>query len=227
MSCQRGPSCSKLWCKTRARDGSELCATRHQPWADGTACAAGKACYHKQCVSLSQANPHLPFDESIDGGWSQWSNWSPCSSTCKGGITSSNRLCNNPIPQNGGAECSGKNLFTNLFLKCGSIGSSSKHRFCNSDRSCQPLSADPRDTLCKKYQKKDALKAQWMDSSDRVCNLFCVDPARSWLISNKGPVPDGSLCRTDRSSICIKVSCYNLRRVLCFLNIEFRKRALY
>ena len=117
MSCQRGPSCSKLWCKTRARDVSELCATRHQPWADGTACAAGKACYHKQCVLLSQANPHLPFDESIDGGWSQWSNWSSCSSTCKGGITSSNRLCNNPIPQNGGAECSGKSFFHAKFLK--------------------------------------------------------------------------------------------------------------
>ncbi|KAM6217053.1 complement component C8 beta chain [Rhynchocyon petersi] len=39
----------------------------------------------------------------IDGKWSCWSEWTPCS----GGQKTRQRQCNNPPPQNGGSPCSG------------------------------------------------------------------------------------------------------------------------
>ncbi len=49
--------------------------------------------------------------DPIDGGWSIWS-WTPCSKFCQDasgpGIRQKIRTCNNPEPQNGGAECTRK-----------------------------------------------------------------------------------------------------------------------
>uniref|UniRef100_A0A8C5K8I8 Complement component C8 beta chain n=1 Tax=Jaculus jaculus TaxID=51337 RepID=A0A8C5K8I8_JACJA len=42
-------------------------------------------------------------DVPIDGRWSCWSSWSPCS----GGQKTRQRQCNHPAPQNGGSPCSG------------------------------------------------------------------------------------------------------------------------
>lgn len=44
----------------------------------------------------------------IDGGWSDWSLWSDCSVTLCGqtGTKSRTRTCTNPVPQDGGADCS-------------------------------------------------------------------------------------------------------------------------
>lgn len=43
----------------------------------------------------------------IAGGWGAWSNFSSCSASCGDGTQVRSRLCNNPIPQNGGANCTG------------------------------------------------------------------------------------------------------------------------
>jgi hypothetical protein len=45
--------------------------------------------------------------KNTDGGWNNWMDWSPCSVTCTIGTKTRTRLCNNPTPQNGGANCSG------------------------------------------------------------------------------------------------------------------------
>ncbi|XP_047127311.1 collagen alpha-1(XII) chain [Hydra vulgaris] len=58
----------------------------------------------------------------INGGWGNWSEWTECSASCNGGIRIRERLCNNPLPQNGGIEC---------------IGEGEEERACN-EEICEP-----------------------------------------------------------------------------------------
>lgn len=46
----------------------------------------------------------------VDGGWSNWSGYIPCSASCQGGIKSRLRFCTNPTPQNNGAYCPGSSI---------------------------------------------------------------------------------------------------------------------
>ncbi len=47
------------------------------------------------------------FCHAVDGGWSEWSEWTPCSKSCDGGTTVRNRSCDSPLPGNGGRQCIG------------------------------------------------------------------------------------------------------------------------
>jgi len=44
----------------------------------------------------------------VDGGWSDYGEWSECSADCGEGVQTRSRSCNNPLPANGGAECEGE-----------------------------------------------------------------------------------------------------------------------
>lgn len=43
----------------------------------------------------------------VDGHWSNYGSWSPCSKSCGGGTHYKERSCNNPPPANGGKNCVG------------------------------------------------------------------------------------------------------------------------
>ncbi|KAK3095360.1 hypothetical protein FSP39_013702 [Pinctada imbricata] len=43
----------------------------------------------------------------IDGAYSDWTTWDTCSVTCGGGTQNRERSCTNPVPQHGGADCTG------------------------------------------------------------------------------------------------------------------------
>ena len=43
----------------------------------------------------------------IDGGWTNWTEWTNCSAVCGGGIENRTRTCTNPVPAHGGAPCEG------------------------------------------------------------------------------------------------------------------------
>lgn len=58
---------------------------------------------------IYKLNEDRSDDKKIDGNWSDWSSWTPCSQTCgRGGQKSRERVCNNPEPANGGAQCEGE-----------------------------------------------------------------------------------------------------------------------
>ena len=53
---------------------------------------------------------------SVDGGYSDFGDWSECSAECEGGTQTRTRTCTNPSPDHGGADC---------------VGDSSETRTCN------------------------------------------------------------------------------------------------
>lgn len=60
----------------------------------------------KECVGDSKRYT-VDGECTIDGGWSEWNN-TVCSAECGGGNIMQERLCNNPVPQGGGAVCVGQ-----------------------------------------------------------------------------------------------------------------------
>ena len=50
------------------------------------------------------------FSIIVDGGYTQWTEWSVCSSTCGGGQQFRTRSCTSPEPQDGGKTCTEQNF---------------------------------------------------------------------------------------------------------------------
>ena len=47
------------------------------------------------------------FRSTVDGGWSNWGSYEPCSTTCGLGSQTRQRTCNKPPPSAGGKQCDG------------------------------------------------------------------------------------------------------------------------
>lgn len=57
----------------------------------------------------------------VDGGWSNWTEWSLCSVSCEVGSQVRTRVCDNPAPAYDGVDCIGDNSETRncvLLEKC-------------------------------------------------------------------------------------------------------------
>jgi len=108
------------------------------PWSDNIYGLSPSTTYHVRAsavnslgakgygndVSFTTAAPPV-----INGGWSGWSG---CSVSCGGGTQT--RTCTNPLPQNGGANCSGSSTQSCNTQGCPSTGSCSspmKHYTCS------------------------------------------------------------------------------------------------
>ena len=63
--------------------------------------------YNKPIFFLGSSHIHSS-ENPVHGGYSRWSKWGNCSRSCGGGIRNRLRYCNNPRPQNGGTDCSGR-----------------------------------------------------------------------------------------------------------------------
>ncbi|XP_022098999.1 SCO-spondin-like, partial [Acanthaster planci] len=65
----------------------------------------GKECNNKN--NTIETRPCSLLACPVNGGYSQWSQWSNCTMSCDGGETQRIRKCNNPTPKNGGEPCWG------------------------------------------------------------------------------------------------------------------------
>ena len=45
---------------------------------------------------------------TVDGGWSSWSAYTPCTKKCGGGVKTRHRTCTNPTPAYEGKDCTGE-----------------------------------------------------------------------------------------------------------------------
>lgn len=70
---------------------------------------------------------YLMFVIQVNGDWSEWSSWNPCSATCNGGIQDRIRQCNAPQPSNGGLYCNGTTIISR---PCNNIFCESKFVAC-------------------------------------------------------------------------------------------------
>ena len=60
-----------------------------------------------------------PFLILVNGGWSNWTDWTNCSKTCGfDGNQTKSRKCDNPEPQHNGTDCTGLDV---LEQKCANI----------------------------------------------------------------------------------------------------------
>ncbi|XP_060558848.1 A disintegrin and metalloproteinase with thrombospondin motifs adt-1-like [Ruditapes philippinarum] len=83
----------------------------------------------KDCVGLSHQITVCEMPScAVDGGWSEWSNFSRCGSVCGDGYTTRKRTCSNPAPQNGGNNCVGNHEERS---KCNSGPCSDDMPICN------------------------------------------------------------------------------------------------
>ncbi|XP_073903349.1 hemicentin-1 isoform X3 [Castor canadensis] len=68
-----------------------------------------------ECVArnlMGSVLVRVPVIVQVHGGFSPWSSWRSCSVTCGKGIQKRSRLCNSPLPANGGKPCQGSDSET-------------------------------------------------------------------------------------------------------------------
>ncbi|KAG5879484.1 hypothetical protein JTB14_013989 [Gonioctena quinquepunctata] len=186
--------CEMLLCKTTP----ETCMSNEEPPADGTKCGKNKWCFHKKCIEVGER------PESVNGGWGSWSSWSSCSRTCGGGVSTSTRDCNSPIPQYGGRYC---------------LGDRNKFKLCNKDL-CPLDQPSFRDVQCEEQNEKqfNGLLHKWKPffRKDEPCVLYCVNEQNSF--AKLGPrVKDGTPCKAGTKNRCISGIC---RKIGCDFQLD-------
>ena len=193
--CPYMPPCRRLWCTIGTHGG---CRTQHMPWADGTGCGNVKWCQKGKCVSKSVVN-----DLKLEGGWGEWSEFTPCSRLCGGGIQKTTRECDHPRPRNGGKYC---------------VGHRVQYKSCNT-QPCNDRETDDRSKQCSAFNGQDfgihglPIFPIWQPhtkdvSRDEACKLYCTAKGTKayYLLHEK--VIDGTPCFAESDEMCINGKCY-------------------
>ncbi|KAL1139741.1 hypothetical protein AAG570_006719, partial [Ranatra chinensis] len=184
--CRVEEFCKALYCQISAT----ACASTGDPPAPGTNCASNMWCFNKQCVHKGQR------PGSINGEWGEWTHWSACSRSCGGGVETSHRSCNNPLPSRGGRYC---------------IGNWLRHKMC-ATQPCLGYSPTFVDIQCKMTDKRPYRGRHYSWNHfhtffrDSGCTLVCINE-RGIVAVRSSVVLDGTPCNPSRRDVCIEGEC--------------------
>ncbi|XP_062578063.1 coadhesin-like isoform X1 [Saccostrea cucullata] len=193
--------------------------------AHGGASCVGTTIETKSCRTYH----HCPI---VDGGWSNWNLWSPCSGTCGRGTMTRQRTCTNPSPAHGGASCVGTSTETQsctTYHRCPTSGGWSqwspfshcsntcgdgrkyRTRTCSNPRpvnggaDCVGLSSE---SIACRHRRQCPVDGQWSSWSPySTCSTTCGygTTIRYRSCSNPAPLHRGKSCYGSNSE---KKPCY-------------------
>ncbi|KAK3603588.1 hypothetical protein CHS0354_017303 [Potamilus streckersoni] len=118
------------------------------------------------------------MDAVVDGGWSDWTNWTTCTKPCSSGKQYSYRLCNNPVPKCGGELCDGLNTVAqtcNDDIPCCEVGPWSNWTDCSKscDSGIQTRTAEFLDERSYEYCDISVLREE-RPCNTEPCNATCI-----------------------------------------------------
>uniref|UniRef100_A0A3B3ZM05 Peptidase M12B domain-containing protein n=1 Tax=Periophthalmus magnuspinnatus TaxID=409849 RepID=A0A3B3ZM05_9GOBI len=182
--------CSTLWCSV-----GKTCHSKLDGAVDGTSCGPDKWCVTGQCVPVGQ------YPESVDGGWSSWSEWSSCTRTCGSGVQSAHRDCTSPLPKHRGKYC---------------LGERRRYRLCN-PTPCVEETPSFRDLQCSHFNSlpyKGHLYS-WVAVYNRgniPCELHCRPLDQHFSEKMRDAAADGTPCYEGSKSrdMCINGICKSI-----------------
>ncbi|XP_062398373.1 A disintegrin and metalloproteinase with thrombospondin motifs 13 isoform X2 [Sardina pilchardus] len=182
-------ACRVLSCHTAPGDQTS-CTRLLVPLLDGTECAPNQWCLKGRCVSPSSLSGSMV----VHGSWSRWTELSPCSRTCGGGISFRRRQCNNPRPAFGGRECEGVDTEAELCHRqpCISTQLDFMAQQC-SKTDPQPLSLSPGHS-----PRHTWVPAVGHVSGHTQCKLMCMSEGEDFMVSRGSKFTDGTRCEPDK-----------------------------
>ncbi|XP_065845856.1 A disintegrin and metalloproteinase with thrombospondin motifs 14-like isoform X2 [Oscarella lobularis] len=188
--------CNSLWCS----GANGQCTTLNIPLGDGSPCGGGdddeRICLKGHCRSQAEKTTLFQAPVPIDGRWSNYTQFGPCSRSSGTGVRVRERRCNNPRPSYGGSLCHGSSFQVEL---------------CN-QQEC-PSSFDWRKIACALHSdaKGDPLLPHFVKGS---CELWCYNrlakrslPLIDGSRRRRTIVPDGVSCNVADNEYCYQGNC--------------------
>ncbi|XP_048376486.2 ADAMTS-like protein 5 isoform X2 [Stegostoma tigrinum] len=143
------------------------------------------------------ATDHRQMELTSGSKWSPWQSWSPCSSTCGGGVATRVRTC----------LISHRHPFVKLCP-----GNQRQYKVCAVE-DCPPGTMDFRELQCAAYNGHRISQIQgavfeWVPfyGAPSPCELSCLAKGRRFYY-NFGRVLDGTKCEAGSSGVCINGQC--------------------
>ncbi|XP_040011211.1 A disintegrin and metalloproteinase with thrombospondin motifs 13 [Xiphias gladius] len=182
------PACRVLSCHINPDDDSS-CKRLLVPLLDGTECAPNQWCLKGRCVSPDEFSSSVV----VHGSWSSWSEFSPCSRTCGGGVTHRTRQCNNPRPAFGGNDCRGLDVEAELCHQqpC------ERTQLDFMEEQCSQTDLHPLFLLPNTASFYTWIPAVGFAQGDEQCRYMCQSAGENFIVSRGSQFVDGTRCGSD------------------------------